>query len=161
MSAHFLCGCEFTFLKHKLQRGEALKRLTPRYPCCVSAGSRTFPLAAVSYFLTVARKLLGGPERIDGFEMNNRRLSNEEKAPLIHTCTEGKWKRAGDAFFTGLTSRQIVGLKRFHIQFFSLTFPMKIFSCTFNILLVRVLRISTTISVCLPYSGKANWDKKL
>lgn len=49
------------------------------------------PLAVVSHLLSVAREFLGGPEKIDGDETNNRRLSNkEEKIPLTHTQRHGK-----------------------------------------------------------------------
>ena len=58
-------------------------------------------MAVTSHLLSAARKFLGCPERINGDEMNNRRLSNEEeKVPFAHTHarTGGRWKRAGDAF---------------------------------------------------------------
>lgn len=45
-------------------------------------------LAVMSHLLSVARKFLGGPERIDGDEIKSSRLSNEEeKAQTMHRRT--------------------------------------------------------------------------
>jgi len=84
-----LCGCEFTSLKHKLQRGETLQpdhaanTMLPVQYTSKRERSGTFLLAVVSHLLSVARKFLGGPERIDGDEMKNRRLINEEEKVLL------------------------------------------------------------------------------
>lgn len=116
---------------------------------CVSTRERsgTFPLAVTSHLLGIARKFLGRPERINGDEMNNGRLCNEEKkVPL--TCTHRRKVEESRGCFPRLTSRQIVRLKRFHIQSFSLPFSMKIFWFASDIPLIRVQRIrSTTIPV--------------
>lgn len=108
--------------------------------------SGTFPLAVTSHLLSIARKVLERPERINGDEMNNGRLCNEEKkVPL--TCMHRRKVEESRGCFPRLTSRQIVRLKRFHIQSFSLPFSMRIFWFASDILL-RLQRIrSTTIPV--------------
>lgn len=157
-----LCGCEFPSLKYKLQRAETLQAWSHHWhhvTCAVYQHKGPSLLAVMFRLLSIARKFL----EVQKESIDNRRLSNEEKVPFTHThaCTEGKRKRAGDAFLTGLTPRQTVGLKRFHSQSYSLSFSVKIFWFASDILL-RVQRIkSTTIAVCPPYSGKANREEKL